>query len=133
MKRKRHSPEQVIRKLRDAARMMPALSSRIFGNQKAEMMGGMDQREIIPLLFRESAEKGMRERRGRHCLKSRDFAAELLDGNGLVMSGSGEPPLGNLDARLHSSLAKDTLQDHGAQEFADDPGCPVIVASMGRS
>ena len=33
------------------------------------MMGGMDQYEIIPLLFRERTEERMRERSGRHHLK----------------------------------------------------------------
>src|ERR1700693_2879182 len=76
------------------------LSLRISGNQKAEMMSGMDQRELIPLLFRERAEKGVRERSGRHFLKCGDIGTELVEGGGLVMTGPGEPPLGNLDARL---------------------------------
>ena len=97
------------------------------------MMSGMDQREIIPLLFRKTAEKGMRERSGRHFLKCGDFGAELVEGGGLVMTGPGEPPLGNLDARLHSSLVQDSLQHQRAQEFADDPGCPMICAAKGRS
>lgn len=97
------------------------------------MMSGMDQRELIPLLFRESAEKGMRKWLGRHGLKCRDFATELVDGGGLVMRGSGKPPLGHLDSRFHASLAQDTLQDQRTEDFADDPCGPMIVTSLGCS
>ncbi len=85
----------------------------------------MDLHKVIPLLFRETAEEGMRERIRRHLLKCRDFGTELVDGGGLVMSGPGEPPLGDFDARLHSSLAQDSVHLHRAQEPADDPGCPI--------
>jgi len=96
-------------------------------------MSGVDQREIIPLLFRKRAEKGMREGTARHFLKCGDSGTKLVEGGGLVMTGPGEPPLGNLDARFHSSLAQDSLQHQRAQEFADDPGCPMICAAKGRS
>jgi hypothetical protein len=92
----------------------------------------MDQREIIPLLFRERAEKRMWEGSGRHFLKCGDFGTKLVERGGLVMTGPGKPPLGNLDARLHSSVAQDSLQHQRAQEFADDPGCPMICAAKGR-
>jgi len=105
----------------------------ISGNQKAQMMGGVDQHEIIPLLFRERAEKGVRERGGLHFLKGGDFGTELVEGGGLVVTGAGEPPLGNLDARLHPSLADDAFEDQRARDFADDPGGPMLCAAKSRS
>ena len=96
-------------------------------------MSGVDQHEVIPLLLRERAEKGMREGIYRHFLKCGDFGTELIEGGGFVMTGSGEPPLGNLDAGLHSSLLDDSFEQQRTHEFADDPGGPVICAAKGRS
>jgi len=97
------------------------------------MMGRVDQREIIPLLHCQRAKKGMWVRRSGHCLKGGDLSTELVDGGGLIVRGTREPPLGNLDARLHPSLTQNALQDDRAQEFANDPVCAMIDAALGRS
>jgi hypothetical protein len=97
------------------------------------MMSGMDEHEIIPFLFREWAEKRMRERRGRHFLECDDVGTKLIDGRRLVVAGPREPPLGNLDARLHSPLKQDAIQHQRAQESADDPGSAMICAAKGGS
>src|SRR5271155_4449026 len=97
------------------------------------MVSGMDQHEIVPQLFRERAEKRMRERSGRHSLKRGDVGTELVDCGRLVVTGPGEPPLRYLDARLHSPLTQDSLQNQGADESADDPCGLVINAVKSRS
>jgi hypothetical protein len=66
-------------------------------------MSGVDQHKVIPLLFREGAEKGDAGREGRHFLKCGDFGTELVDGGGLVVTRSCEPPLRNLGQLLKSS------------------------------
>lgn len=97
------------------------------------MMGGMDQREIIPLLFRERAEEGMREWRRRERLERGEVGSKLFDRGRLVMRRAGEPPRWDFDARFHPPLTQDSLQDEWAQEFADDPGGPMVRTAQGRA
>jgi hypothetical protein len=102
-------------------------------NQKTEMVSGVDQDEIVPLLFRQRAKERVREGSGRHGLKCADLGTELVDGGGLVMAGPGEPPLGHLDTRLHSPLTQNSLENQRADKSADDPSGLMVNAVKSRS
>src|ERR1700722_12613845 len=97
------------------------------------MVGGVDEDEVVPLLFREGAEVGMRERRGRHALEGGGLGTELVDGGGLVVTGAGKPPVWHLDARLHPSLTQNSLEDQRADDSANDPGPLMGRAAHGRA
>ena len=97
------------------------------------MMPGVDQYQVLPLLLREGAEEGMLVWLRRQLLKRCDFGAELVDGCRLVVAGAGEPPLGDFDARFHTPLTHDSLQDQRPEEFADDPRALMLVAVQGRA
>ena len=90
-------------------------------HEKAQVVSGVDQDQIVPLVFGEWAEKRMRKRIGRHSLESRGFGAELIDGARFVMDRPWQPPGGDLDAGLHTPIAQNPAEDERPEKSANDP------------
>ncbi len=47
--------------------------------------------------------------------------------------GPGSHHWGNFDAGLHAAVAQNSLEYDRAEDFANDPGCPMIRAALGRA
>src|SRR5262245_42876097 len=93
------------------------------------MVTGVDQQQLVPLRLTEGTEERMRLRRARQLLKSRQVRAEAIHGFRLVVLGTGEPPIGHLDAGLHAALPQNSLEDDRTKQLADDPGTAMVEAA----
>jgi len=102
-------------------------------HEKAQMVRGVDQEQIVPLFFCEWPEKRVWKGSSRHPSEGGSVRAQLIDGARFVVDGSREPAGRDLNPGLHSSISQDAAQDHRTKKFANDPRCAVLGTSDRRA